>query len=126
MFKIMGKLVYGKDYWLKFKTDSEKYASIGFVCNGCNCNITIEDNATRGSYTDAYRIKIKNDCTELPGLTDAMRDSERINCNESIEDLLHSYRFVCNDGVHVFGDYNTVRSTISTQFLKDFDYGYNL
>lgn len=121
----MSKIIFGKNEQIVFNGEEEKYFSIGFLCNSSNATITIEDNATRGSYTDAWRIRVKNTESLCDGLNNALRDSNRINCNEFIQYLICVHRFECDDNVHITADYDDVIETIPDEYKSYFIEGYN-
>ncbi len=122
----MEKLIYGKNKQLKFSDCEEKYKSIGFICNDSNCSISIEDNASRGSYSDAYRIRVINKNKITLALKNALRSSGRINCNEFVKDLIDNYGFYSEDGLHVYGLYHECLNKIPPEYICDFNGGYNL
>ena len=120
----MHKLVFGKDNQLSFSSDKEKYYSIGFICNSKNAIITNEDNEKRGSYTDARRLRIKNTLNISAGLKNALRDSNRINCNEFVDYLISEHNFKCYDDVHITSNFQDVIQTIPEEYVDSFKEGY--
>jgi hypothetical protein len=122
----MEKLVYGKENQIIFSSEKEKYEAIGYLCSSENCNIYIEDNEKRGSYTDAYRIKLKKNNIPIKALENATRDDNRINCNEFIEELIQRFGFVNTDGKHIKRHYQDVLEKIPEEFIESFKKGYDL
>lgn len=121
------QLIYGKDCQIKFLNEKEKYKAIGYLCNPNNCNIYIEDNEKRGSYTDAYRIKLKKNDIPIKALVDALRDNHRINCNEFIKEvLIEKFGFTIDNTDHISGNYQDVLEKIPEEYKESFNEGYKL
>lgn len=97
------KLIWGENKQLQFKNDKEYFESLGVFSNPELTRIYIEDNAKRGSFSDAYRLSLyKNtrDCENLPNsIKNAMKDHGRINCNAYVENLIKNHGFVISGNI---------------------------
>lgn len=125
-------LNWGTKNQLKFENEYEYYKALGVFANPEFTRIYVEDNASRGSYSDAYRLQIRANAKSsmnLPqGIRSSMKDGGRINCNDYVRNLLENYGFVLS-GSTVVANFDDVLSAISTtdsKYITAFIEGYNL
>lgn len=126
------KLEWGANKQLKFKNSIEYYKALGVFANPEFTSIYVEDNASRGSYSDAYRLLIHANArssNDLPeGILHSMKNNGRINCNDYVLNLLENYGFVLS-GNTIVASFEDVLSSISTadsKYISAFIEGYNL
>jgi len=96
------KLIWGKARQLHFTDDTEYFTALGIFANPDLAKVYIEDNAKRGSFTDAYRIQIRAEarkCTLPAGVACAMKNAGRINCNEYVDNLRKNHGFILSGNV---------------------------
>ena len=78
------ELKWGNQGQLIFASEEEYYMALGIFANPKLARVYIEDNAKRGSFSDANRLHIYSAAqgANLPkALKNAMKDGGRINCN---------------------------------------------
>nr|WP_315104557.1 hypothetical protein [uncultured Catonella sp.] len=122
----MAKLLWGKSGQLEFADEGEYYYSLGLLCNSNWFNIVYEPNSLTDSWGDAFRIQCSNCPVKLPkAFQNALRSQNRINNNEYVANLYKNHHFLYDEIKYIRGEYQTVRKTIPTEYLADFDKGYN-
>lgn len=125
------KLCYGRNKQLWFVDEYDYYLCLGIMANSTITRIYIEDNQSRGSYTDAYRLEIQAYGINVPTtLRNAMRDRGRINCNEYVQNLINNHKFEVVENYNsnilsVIGNYKTVLKTVPVTYVDAFMQGYN-
>lgn len=98
------KLNWGNQNQLKFDSEEEYYMALGIFSNPKLARIYIEDNAKRGSFTDASRLHLyaETQRANLPqALRGAMKDGGRINCNPYVDNLIENHGFLLSGNVVV-------------------------
>ena len=98
------KLNWGNQNQLIFDSEEEYYMALGIFSNPKLARIYIEDNAKRGSFTDASRLHLyaETQRANLPqALRDAMKDGGRINCNPYVDNLIENHGFLLSGNVVV-------------------------
>lgn len=98
------KLNWGTQNQLRFTNEEEYYMALGIFANSKLARIYIEDNAKRGSFSDANRLHIYAEAQrgDLPqALKNAMKDGGRINCNPYVDNLIENHGFVLSGNVVV-------------------------
>lgn len=122
------QLIYGKNGQLQFKDKKQYYETIGVLCNQNIFHITYEENKKTNSYTDAYRIRCKIDKEKLIlPLKNAVRNKNRINCNDFIIQLYQKHNFIFDHAQKCLrAEYEQVLKTIPDQYVEVFCAGYLL
>lgn len=125
------QLKWGKAGQLTFANEEEYYTALGIFANQELASVYVEDNAKRGSYTDAYRIQLRSEARgmELPdAVKRAMKNAGRINCNPYVENLMENHNFTIS-GSSITAEAGEVLQTIpkeKTEYIAAFMKGYNL
>ncbi|GEM_PF-199682 len=122
----MIKLVYGKEGQLYFDNEREYYETLGALCNEKVFYISFEENSKTNSWSDAYRIRCKIGKDRLlEPLQRAVRDRNRINCNEYIKNLHDNHKFeYISEEKRLKGYYNEVIKTVPDKYVEAFNKGY--
>lgn len=126
----MYKQYFGKRKKMKFDSAQEYYETLGFIAKGDgSCDLYREDNQEQGAWAPEIRM---NCYKNLHKFTPPLRRKftkgrgkkilHRINCNEFIEDLVANHGF--NYGA--VQNMASIRATIPSAYLLDFDRGFNL
>lgn len=123
----MTRLVWGKNDQLKFVDEHEYYNALGSLCNEESYSITYEKNSQTESWTNAYRIRCREDDCKVPdAFLKALKDSRRINCNDYVENLIHKHNFdFYEDEKIIIGNYESVKKTVPPEYIHDFEEGYH-
>lgn len=124
------QLIWGNAKQLQFKDENEYYEALGIFSNPELTRVYIEDNASRGSYSDAYRLQLHSEIrrsANLPnGVIKAMKDQGRINCNPYVNNLLQEHGFIISGNI-ISSTLVDVLKTIPnnpTSYLASFIKGY--
>lgn len=126
----MYKQNFGKRRKMRFDSPEEYYETLGFIAKGDgSCDLYRENNQNQGAWGPEIRM---NCYKSLQKFTPPLRRKftkgrgkkvlHRINCNEFIEDLIANHAFSYGD----IQNMNSIRATIPSAYLSDFDRGYNL
>lgn len=125
------KLKWGNQNQLSFVNEEEYYMALGIFANPKLSRVYIEDNAKRGSFSDANRLHIYSNAQrgKLPqALKNAMKNGGRINCNPYVDNLIENHGFVLSGNV-VVATLENVLMTIpkqETENIAAFMKGYYL
>lgn len=98
------ELKWGNQSQLCFANEVEYYMALGIFANPKLARVYIEDNAKRGSFSDANRLHIYSRVrkSNLPmALKNAMKNGGRINCNPYVDNLIKNHGFVLSGNVVV-------------------------
>jgi hypothetical protein len=126
----MYKQYFGKRNKMRFDNPEEYYETLGFLAKS-DGSITLvwEHNEDQGAWGSEGRIHCHSNLNKF---TAPLRRKftkgrgknvlHRINCNEFVEDLNTNHGFEMGSDQ----DYALIRNTIPTQYLSNFDNGYNL
>ncbi|MGB4588968.1 MAG: DUF3883 domain-containing protein [Clostridiaceae bacterium] len=124
------QLIWGKAKQLQFKDENEYYEALGIFSNPEFTRVYIEDNASRGSYSDAYRLQlhseIRNSANLPNGIVMAMKDQGRINCNPYVNNLLIEHGFIISGNIICSALVDVLKTipTKPTSYLASFIKGY--
>ena len=124
----MIKLEWGTEKQIKFKNEKEYYFVLGMLSNHEIARIYIEDNAKRGSFSDAYRIHLSAEARKhkLPNsINNAMRNAGRINCNEYVLNLIDNHAFIIS-GALITATFDNVITSVPKKYTNDYLSGYKL
>lgn len=111
------KLKWGNQNQLCFTDEEEYYFALGIFANPKLARVYIEDNAKRGSFSDANRLHLYSETQKanLPlALRNAMKDGGRINCNPYVDNLINNHGFTLSGNV-VVATLENVLNTIPTE-----------
>lgn len=111
----------GNQGQLSFSNEEEYYMALGIFTNPKLVKVCIEDNAKRGSFSDANRLHIYSDTqrAKLPqALKNAMTDGGRINCNPYVDNLIKNHGFVLSGNV-VVATLENVLKTIPKEEIEN-------
>lgn len=115
------ELKWGNQNQLSFANEEEYYMALGIFTNPKLARVYIEDNAKRGSFSDANRLRIYSEAqrSNLPqALENAMKDRGRINCNQYVDNLIKNHGFVLSGNV-VVGTLENVLKTIPKEEVEN-------
>lgn len=115
------ELKWGNQGQLIFANESEYYMALGIFANPRLARVYIEDNAKRGSFSDANRLHIYSETqrANLPqALKNAMKDGGRINCNPYVDNLIKNHGFVLSGNV-VMATLENVLKTIPKEEIEN-------
>lgn len=115
------KLKWGDQNQLSFADEEEYYTALGIFANPKLARVYIEDNAKRGSFSDANRLHIYSEARRrgLPqALKKAMKNGGRINCNSYVDNLIKNHGFVLSGNV-VVATLDNVLMTIPKEEVKN-------
>ncbi len=121
------KLKWGSADQIKFANKHDYYKALGIFSNSELVTITREDNAKRGSYTDADRIRLLTKTRQIKTLPKsikrAVKSEGRINCNDYAQNLIDNHGFVLS-GKNISATFQDVFKTVPADCVKDFLAGY--
>lgn len=121
----MPKLVYGRNYQVRFKSYHEYYLALGFLANDSNCELRWEHNEDQGAWGSEGRIHCLVPSSHFPQFFKftAGRGNiyARINCNDYVSELVMTHNFKYNGK---WQDLSSIKMTVPKEFLDDFDKGY--
>ena len=123
----MAQLVWGSNGQLRFKDSNEYYWTLGHICNRNFYTITLEKNSLTDSWSDAYRIRCLTNAKNLSeAFYKALRNGNRINCNDYVINLRgnHRFDFVGGHSNEIIGKYEEVKKTVPKEYLDVFEAGY--
>lgn len=115
------ELKWGNQGQLVFTNEEEYYMALGIFANPKLARVYIEDNAKRGSFSDANRLHIYSVAqrANLPqALKNAMKDGGRINCNPYVDNLIKNHGFVLSGNV-VMATLENVLKTIPNEEIEN-------
>ncbi len=115
------KLEWGNQNQLCFTNEEEYYMVLGIFANPKLARVYIEDNAKRGSFSDAKRLHIYSEAkrSNLPlALRNAMKAGGRINCNPYVDNLINNHGFILSGNV-VVATLENVLKTIPKEEVKN-------
>ena len=115
------ELKWGNQGQLIFDSEEEYYMALGIFANPKLARVYIEDNAKRGSFSDANRLHIYSAAqgANLPqALKNAMKDGGRINCNPYVDNLIKNHGFVLSGNV-VMATLENVLKTIPKEEIEN-------
>lgn len=115
------ELHWGNQNQLSFANEEEYYMALGIFANPKLARVYIEDNAKRGSFSDANRLHIYSEAqrSNLPqALKNAMKDGGRINCNPYVNNLIKNHGFVLSGNV-VVATLENVLETIPKEEIEN-------
>ena len=119
----MYKSSFGSLGQIQFANEHEYYMFLGFLAKSDgSTSLTWEHNEDQGAWASEGRIHILK---PLPypfnvSLTAGVGNIvARINCNEFIENIRDNHSFIMGSRQNI----SSIRSTIPTQYLTDFDAG---
>lgn len=117
-------LHWGKHPQLVFESVNEYYRALGHLTNGKAYSISYEYNKKNGSYSDACRIHILSQATNVPQAFENKRTTNgRINCNDYVNNLKENHNFVQSGNVFSC-NFNDVLSTVPNEYITDFISGF--
>lgn len=115
------ELKWGNQGQLIFANEEEYYMALGIFANPKLARVYIEDNAKRGSFSDANRLHIYSVAqrANLPqALKNAMKDGGRINCNPYVDNLIKNHGFVLSGNI-VMATLENVLKTIPNEEIEN-------
>lgn len=115
------ELKWGNQGQLIFTNEEEYYMALGIFANPKLARVYIEDNAKRGSFSDANRLHIYSAAqrANLPqALKNAMKNGGRINCNPYVDNLIKNHGFVLSGNV-VLATLENVLKTIPKEEIEN-------
>ncbi len=115
------ELKWGNQSQLSFANEEEYYMALGIFANPKLSRVYIEDNAKRGSFSDASRLHIYSHTKKgnLPqALKNAMKNGGRINCNPYVDNLIENHGFVLSGNV-VVATLENVLKTIPKEEIEN-------
>lgn len=116
-------LHWGCNPQLVFESENEYYRALGHLTNSKAYSISYEFNKKNGSYSDACRIHKLNAAVNIPqAFVNKMR-TNRINCNDYVENLKENHNFVQSGQVYT-RNFDDVLSTVPEEYISDFLVGF--
>lgn len=120
---------FGKQNKMRFDSENEYYETLGFLAKSDGSTLLVwEHNEEQGAWGSEGRIHcMSNTARYTPPLVRKFtagvgRVLHRINCNEFVEDISVNHSFVMG----AVQDIPSIRLSIPSGFLTDFDRGLNL
>ncbi len=119
---------------MQFKIESEYFETLGYLAKESR-PIDIFTHENQRSGTRASQGKLKRNIPEALALAFEQSNDDRLSVSDYVNNLVHCHaftRFVDATGqqyttYHIFPEsLEVVRNTVPTQYLRDFDRGYNL
>lgn len=118
-------LHWGKHPQLVFESANEYYRALGHLTNAKAYSISYEDNKKNGSYSDAFRIHILSQATNIPrAFQKKITTNDRINCNQYVENLINNHNFI-REGKQIYCLFENVIKSVPNEFVSDFSTGYS-
>ena len=118
-------LHWGRSPQLVFQSINEYYRALGHLTNSEAYSISYEYNKKNGSYSDACRIHILAEATNVPQAFQEKKTTYgRINCNEYVENLIKNHHFI-REGKQIYCIFEDVIKTIPDEYISDFAKGYS-
>lgn len=121
----MSKLSFGTQGQLTFSSEEQFYEALGCFANRESFSITFEENSLTNSYADAYRIKKKTPKKLMSPIENALRNGNRINCNEYVQYIMSNHGFYRDSMKHILCDPHNVLTTVPYDYQRYFIKGYN-
>lgn len=123
----MYKTTFGTRNKIRFNNEHEFYELLGFLAKSDrSTSLVWEHNEKQGAWGSEGRIQFHTlnhpFKANLPYSAGVGSITNRVNCNEFIKNLNVNHGFIMGGQQNV----DTIRTTIPTQYLPDFERGLNL
>ena len=119
--------IYGTQGQIRFNNENEYYQALGYLAKSDGTtSLTWENNEQQGAWGSEGRIHFY---TNTPPISGYFRHTKgtgniisRVNCNEFLSNLYKNHKFINGNTQNI----NTIRSTIPTEYINDFNMGLTL